>query len=197
MSEAKATQRRGTAPGNAKKLKGITGLACPSSDTQRMAMVILEVLAGVRTPTDAAQAIGLSLMRYYQLEMRALEGLVRALEPRPRGKQPSSEVRIRQLEKQLQRAEREAARHQALARIAQRSLGLKAPATPPAKPAGAKRRQRRPAARALKAVRALQKNVAEPAAAAVQTSTAAAPQVAAPARQQVPLQGGTPHDARG
>jgi hypothetical protein len=47
--------------------------------------VILEVLAGMRTPTEAATVVGLSVPRYYLWEQRALEGLVRACEPRPKG----------------------------------------------------------------------------------------------------------------
>ena len=49
-----------------------------SRDAQRFATGILEVLAGVRTPTDAAAAMGISVPRYYLWEQRALEGLVAA-----------------------------------------------------------------------------------------------------------------------
>jgi hypothetical protein len=36
-----------------------------------LATVILEVLAGVRSPTDAAKTLEISLSRYYLLEQRA------------------------------------------------------------------------------------------------------------------------------
>ena len=36
-----------------------------SAEAKRVAAAILEVLAGARTPTEAAQALGLSLPRYY------------------------------------------------------------------------------------------------------------------------------------
>ena len=53
-----------------------------SRQAQRWAAVILEVLAGVRTPADAAAWLAISVPRYYLWEQRALEGLVAACEPR-------------------------------------------------------------------------------------------------------------------
>jgi len=40
-----------------------------SATAKRLAAAILEVLAGARTPTEAAQTLELSLPRYYQLEV--------------------------------------------------------------------------------------------------------------------------------
>jgi hypothetical protein len=57
-----------------------------SREARRLAAAILEVLAGVRTPAQAATAVGLSLPRYYQVEGRALQGLLAACEARPRGR---------------------------------------------------------------------------------------------------------------
>jgi hypothetical protein len=130
-----------------------------SSEANRLAVVILEVLAGGRTPTDAAQALSITLPRYYQLEARALQGLVAALEPRSGVRQPSPASRIAQLEKLLNEARRDGLRQQALVRAAQRTLGIRAPAVE-TKPTGkcvAKHRKRRPVARALKAAEALAK----------------------------------------
>jgi hypothetical protein len=127
-------------------------------EASRMAAVILEVLAGVHSPQDAASALGITPPRYYQLETRALNGLVAALEPRPKGKQPSLEGRIVQLERALERARRDTARQQALVRAAQRSLGIRMPATADGKTPEkdhAGRRKRRPTVRALKAARVL------------------------------------------
>ena len=39
-----------------------------SPQARRQAAAILEVLAGVHRPTEAAQVLGTSLVRYYQLE---------------------------------------------------------------------------------------------------------------------------------
>jgi hypothetical protein len=135
------------------------GVQGGSSEANRFAVVILEVLAGGRTPADAAQALGVTPPRYYQLEARGLEGLVAALEPRPTVRQPSPEGRIAQLEKALGEARREGLRQQALVRAAQRSLGIRPPDATEGKGTGkdaaARRKKRRPAVRALKAARAL------------------------------------------
>ena len=142
----------------AKAAKKSHSLQGGSSEANRLAVVILEVLAGERTPADAASATGMSLPRYYQLETRALEGLVAALEPRPKGKQPSSQGQIRRLEKALAASRRECLRQQALVRAAQRSLGIKPLLVPDGKQTAKNRsgpKKRRPAVRALKAARQL------------------------------------------
>jgi hypothetical protein len=136
-----------------------------SSEANRLAVVILEVLAGGRSPGDAANALGVTPPRYYQLETRALEGLVAALEPRHVGKQPSLERRLAQLEKALSEARREGLRQQALVRAAQRSLGIKPPPVVDGKQADKEasgRKKRRPAVRALKAARTLAQNTRPP-----------------------------------
>jgi hypothetical protein len=115
-------------------------------EARRQAAAILEVLAGVRTPTEAAEALGMSLPRYYQVEVRALRGLVGACAARPKGRQPSGENTLAALKRELERWRREAARQQALARAAQRAVGLAPPA--PVKTVGKKIRRRR-VARAL------------------------------------------------
>src|SRR5262245_4199403 len=56
------------------------------AQAKRLAAAILEVLAGARTPTEAAATLQLSVPRYYQLETQALRGLLEACEPRPRGR---------------------------------------------------------------------------------------------------------------
>lgn len=133
-------------------------LAATPSEAQRLAAAILEVLAGVRAPA-AAELLGISLPRYYQLEARALEGLVAALAPRPKGKQPSLENRVKQLEKELEVARRACARQEALVRLTQRSVGLAALTKPKSAPAptanGKGRKPRRPMVRALKAAQTL------------------------------------------
>jgi hypothetical protein len=114
-----------------------------SIEAKRTATAILEVLAGVRTPTQAAEAVGMSIMRYYQVEARAVQGLVSACEPRRRGPERTLEREVKQLRRQQQRLEQELGRQQALARMAQRSLGLVAPKVHP--PAKGKKWRRRPA----------------------------------------------------
>ena len=165
-SEAAASKRgpskRAASNGASRKrhrLRGGTGQA------NRIAVAILEVLAGLRTPAEAAQSLQISVPRYYVLETRALEGLVAACEPKPLGKQPTPETRIAALEKELQQARHECARQQALVRAAQRTVGLTLPATRPGKqkaePAK-KGRQRRPTVRALRAAKTLRENSSVP-----------------------------------
>jgi len=125
-----------------------------SPQAKRQAALVLEVLGGLRTPTDAAQALGVSLPRYYVLEGRALEGLLQALEPRARGPRRSAERECERLRRTLERAERSRLRAEALLRVQGRALGIRAPETPKAKEPG-KRRKRRPTARALRAAAVL------------------------------------------
>ena len=145
-----------------------SGAPSLGEQAKRAAALILEVLAGVRTPAGAASALGIRLPRYYLLEERAIKGLISACEPRPRGRTVSTGRRLIQLERELAVSQREIARHQALARTTQRALGL-APQPPqsprptgraPATSSGPKRRQRKPSVRALRAARLLSR--AEP-----------------------------------
>lgn len=155
MNETKKSSAAARPPSAPKRAHGVQGGTC---EANRLAVVILEVLAGGRTPLEAATAMGVALPRYYQLEIRALQGLVAALEPRPKVRKPSPEGRIAQLEKTLGESRRECARQQALVRAAERGLGIKPSTAVEGKPAGkdkSGRRKRRPTVRALKAVKVL------------------------------------------
>jgi hypothetical protein len=124
------------------------------AEAKRLCAAILEVLAGARTPSDAASALGVSLPRYYALEERALVGLLSACERRPRGRRVTPEREAAKLAREVDRLERECARSQALLRSAQRAVGLSAPEK--AKPeAPGKRRARRAKPRALRVARIL------------------------------------------
>lgn len=121
----------------------------PSREAKQRAAAILEVLAGARTPSDAARALAVTVPRYYLLEERGLAGLLSACEPRPRGRSNDAGRRCQELERECERWQRECARQQALVRAAQRGIGLPAPAPLPAKQAGKKQRKRKPTVRAL------------------------------------------------
>src|SRR5207249_4225080 len=112
------------------------------------AAAVLEVLAGERTPTEAAGAIGVSVPRYYQIESRALRGLLDACQPRPRGPGRSIDKELTTMRHESQRLQRELTRQQALLRAAQRMVGLTPPAAAPTRKNGKKIRKRR-TARAL------------------------------------------------
>lgn len=133
---------------------------CPrpgSAPANKLAAIVLDVLAGARTPTDAAQQAGISLPGYYHLEQRVLDAIVRACEPRPRGKTRSPQKHLDQLQRQVKRLEQECARQQALVRAAHRTIGLTPPTPKPTveKPDGKRHRKRRPTVRALKAAKLL------------------------------------------
>lgn len=121
-----------------------------SSQAKRLAAAILEVLAGGRTPTQAAETLGMSLPRYYLLESRAVHAIVLACEPRSAGRGASPESALASLRHECEQLRREVARQQTLVRAAQRTIGLAPPAQRPERE-GKKRRKRRPTARALKA----------------------------------------------
>ena len=141
-----------------------------SREVQRLAAAILEVLAGARTPAQAAEVLGVSVPRYYQVEGRAMRGLVEACAPRPRGPGHSADKELAALRRQHDRLQHELTRQQTLVRLAQRTIGLPPPAA--AKPAPGKKRRRRPTVRALQAAAHLQ-----------QQSQQAAAEAAAPAEQ--------------
>ena len=135
------------------------GAASPQA--RRLAAVVLEVLAGLRGPTEAAQAAGVSAPRYYAAEARALQGLLQGCEPAGRGRQPDGGVELRKLRQECQRLQRQCDRQQALLRLQQRALGL---GTPQAKGAdnnkGGKRR-RRPRQRTLRLIGELRQGPAD------------------------------------
>jgi hypothetical protein len=146
-----------------------------SPQARRLAAAILEVLAGTQLPAEAARSLGLSLARYYQLELRAVAGLVAACEGRRRGRGQPPGHDLAGLRRECERLRRECARQQALARVARRTVGLApGPAAPP--PAEAGRQRRRPTARALKMAALLQPPEPAPAA----PPAAAAPEGPAP-----------------
>jgi hypothetical protein len=133
-----------------------------SREARQQAAAILEVLAGVRTPTEVAQQLAISLTRYYLIEGRALQGLVAACEPRPQGRVRSPASELAALRRECEQLRRQVARQQALLRVTERTVGL-AGAAPAAKADSVspkKKRQRKPKARALQAAAVLQEPTA-------------------------------------
>lgn len=119
-------------------------------EARRRAAAVLEVLAGSRSPTDAARALGVTPNRYYLLELRAVQGLVRGCGTED-GRRRPLEQETGRLRKQVAKLERECARYAALARIARQAVALSPPAASASgKTADGKRKRRRPQLRALK-----------------------------------------------
>ncbi len=125
---------------------------------KKTAAVVLEVLAGVRSPTDAAEALGVSPTRYYILESRALQGLVDALEPRPAGPPVQPEKQLARLTREVDNLRHEVARYQALARAAQRTLGVTPARTEKRSKRKGGKRRKKPTVRALKAAAGFRKS---------------------------------------
>jgi hypothetical protein len=140
-AEPAGTTAVGPRAGPARTAGGVTLGQEQTREARRLAAAILEVLAGARTPAEAAAALGLSLPRYYQLESQALRGLLAACAPKPKGRQPSGVKELSVLRQDNERLRREVGRQQALVRAAQRAVGLAPPL--PVKPAGKKPRRRR------------------------------------------------------
>jgi hypothetical protein len=178
MSSPNGTKPPASSARPGKTVGGAHLVGDTSQQAKRQAAAILEVLAGARTPTQAAQALAVSLPRYYQLEERALRGLLQACEPKPKGRVRSAASELARLRQECDHLQRELTRQQSLVRLAQRSVGLVPTMPTCAKPAGKpgackpgaglgspsqKRRQRRPVARALSVATRLQQESPPPA----------------------------------
>ena len=97
--------------------------------------------------------LGVSIMRYYILESRALQGLVDGCEPRPIGPRKDPARVVAKLERRIETLKRETVRYQALARASHRAVGI-APVKIN-KPKKGKPKRRKPTVRALKAARTM------------------------------------------
>ena len=97
-----------------------------SARARAVTVVVLEALSGEVGTTEAAERLGVSLSRYYQLEAKALEGMLKALEPRTKGPQMTPQREIQALQVEKRALEKDLRRHQTLLRAAHRSVGLPA-----------------------------------------------------------------------
>jgi hypothetical protein len=158
-------------PKRTKLLERDLGLEQVTPEARRHAACVLEVLAGLRTPEQAAEALSVSLPTYYNLESRALRGLIHGCTPVPPGRTMVLLKQVRGLEVKCAGLEKQLGRYQALLRNAQRGL-LPPPTDVKAKPGGGGRRKHRPVVRALRTIEVLQR---EPAAAQPVDSAATSP----------------------
>jgi hypothetical protein len=130
-----------------------------SVEAKRAAAVILEGLSGLRSPAEASRTLGVSPPRYYALELRGLQGLIAAMEPRRRGRHRGPEQGLAEALRERDRLRRELSRAQALLRTAQRAMGIPSEAdhrkARRKEPGEKSRRRRRPVVRAKKAVKVL------------------------------------------
>lgn len=143
-SDASPDTKRERPKQKPKTLRSVSAKASP--EAHKVGAAILEVLAGARTTGAAAEALGCTVSRYYQLEARAFQGFLAGCEPVRPGREKSPRLEIDELKRKSQRLERECARLQGLVRVLQRSCSLP-PAPSPKK--SDKKRSRRPSVRAL------------------------------------------------
>ena len=158
-----------------------------SREAKRRGSAILEVLSGLRSPTEASELLGITCQRYYKLETRAVQGLLQSLESmedRRRRKSPGKE--LAQLAAERDRLKRELLRAQALVRVARRTVGLPTSTRSPKAEKGKQgsRRRRKPVVRARRLAEQLRRESGEPAA----PSPATAPSPAAPSPATAPVQ---------
>ena len=88
----------------------------PEAVAQRRCLLVLAVLSGEQPVTDAIESTGVSRQLYYQLEEKALKGMLHALGPGSEanedlalslaGQLEASQARVKQLETEKRRAER-------------------------------------------------------------------------------------------
>lgn len=141
-------------PRRTKLLEGDLELAQVTPEARAHAACVLEVLAGLRTPEQAAEALAISVQTYYHLEARALRGLIHGCTPIPPGRTMLLLKQVRGLELKCAALEKQVGRYQALLRNAQRGL-LPPPAPVKGKTAG--KRKHRPVVRALRTIEVLQR----------------------------------------
>ena len=157
MSKAKTDRPRVEQTEKQTRAKG-PDISGGTGEARRTAALVLEVLGGVLTPTKAAEVLGVSSTRYYQIELRALKGLLRGCEPAHKGPSASPEKQIQKLERRVDRLQNECSRYRALARAAQAAVGLSLSETE--RSSGNGKRKRRPKARALRAASVLRSSPA-------------------------------------
>lgn len=154
-------RKRGRPRGSGPKIKG------GSSKARQQAAAILEVMAGQLTPAEAAEALDVSVSRYYVLESRGIGGLVEACEPvEHRGRQKSQEKLVAEIQEESRQLKKELCRQQTLVRTLQRAAGMRGvleAKTQAAKRKTRKGKLRKRTVRALKAAQALRPEGVRPA----------------------------------
>ncbi len=109
---------------------------------KRLLALLLEALGGIRSTQEAADGMGVALVRYYQLETRALQAMLDALEPRQKGRKPKTEAQYQaEFAEEKQMLLKDLNRYKSLCRSLQRTVGVTPPEPPT--PGGPKKKTRR------------------------------------------------------
>lgn len=94
---------------------------------RRNAACVLEVLAGLRSPEEAARTLGVSVPTYYNLEARALHGLLHGCRTESPGRKLALEKKVRVAEARAAELERQLQRYRAVLRNARRAARILGP----------------------------------------------------------------------
>ncbi len=144
--------------------RGLTG----SDEAKRKAAVILEALCGLRSTQAASDELGIAVVRYYVLETRMMQAMIDALEPQARGRKRSFDQELTKAREERVRLEREVLRLQALYRVTQRAVGVRAgpgksgKSKSKAKSKGEKTRRVRRQSRGERVLKVLREGIAAP-----------------------------------
>jgi hypothetical protein len=87
---------------------------------RRRCLLVLSVLSGAKPVTEAIAETGMSRNTYYQLEEKALDGMLAALGPTPPGRKPDQSAEIAGLQAKVNRMETEKRRAERLLLLTQK-----------------------------------------------------------------------------
>lgn len=107
---------------------------------QRRCLMILDVLSGAKSVTEAIAETQVSRQMYYQLEEKALKGMLSSLMPgaTESGQNPSTTARILELEEKLKKLEEENRRTERLLLLTRKVLPSGSIKTAAGRPPGSK-----------------------------------------------------------
>ena len=87
---------------------------------RRRCLLILSVLSGMKPVTEAIAETGMSRGSYYQLEEKAIDGMLAALGPTPPGRKPDQSAELAELQAKVEKMEAEKRRAERLLLLTQK-----------------------------------------------------------------------------
>lgn len=122
---------------------------------RREAACVLEVLAGLRSPEEAAKVIGVSVPTYYNLEAKALKGLLHGCRTESPGRRMALEKRVAEAEQRAAELERQLRRYRSVLRNARRAAQILGDSDESQETGSESGSRRTPRVRARRAIEAL------------------------------------------
>ena len=100
--------------------------------TQERTSVIIKVLAGLLTVSEAAKKLGISRKTYYELEPKALAGMMKAIDPRKAGRPKKTiDAEQKRMKKEIKTLKQQATLNQMKLRVRDLFKGLNVPGSKP------------------------------------------------------------------